>query len=496
MRLTSPLRPASLATAVLLLAGCVSSRGAWGPEATALDLRRPATSEWLALYLGQVKLGALEASVTREVRGGGPVLVVRSAITMAASTGRGAAHSTEREERVYEARPGGRLLSFSLRATGHQGELSVDGRCTPEGCVAQVATPQGRDERRFPPVGESIEMADAERLVAARRAPLSGPRLNVRNLAVSRVDFAFAGTEVIRSGDDDVEVAVVEDRTSGRQPVRTSFASDGRLLRLEIGHLVGRAEPHARAVARQGPLIELGSATRVRVPVELPAAREVPGRVTFELLGVPTAFRVGDHRQAWRWQDDGSALVTVTARQPEASDPARDAPRGAPIQPADGHLLASTMAVDVSSPAIQAAAREMAGASTGAYQASLAILGALANRFAVTSTSSTRRASDALNATKLNCDERSRLFVALARAAGVPARQVEGLLYQRYEDGVPALYWRSWVEVRSGAEWIAMDPELGQSVADATHLALGKGESSDQIALAGAIKALSVTVEP
>jgi hypothetical protein len=496
MRPTERLRAAGLAGAALLLSACASSRGAWSPEATVLDLRRPIAAEWLAIYLERSKLGALETSVTRELRGGAPVLVTRSTISMMASAGSGVVRSTEHEERVYEARTDGRLVSFSLRASGHQGDLSVDGQCTRDGCVAQVTTPQGRTERRLPPVDERVEMADVERLVAARRAPVSGLKLNVRSLEVSRVTFAFAGTEVIRSGDGEVEVAVVEDRASGRLPVRSSFAPDGRLLRLEMGQVVARAEPREMAVSRQGAPIDLASATRVQVPMELASAREVPGQVTFELLGVPTGFRFSDHRQTWKWRDAGPAQVMVTARRPVASDPAHDAARGTPVSAADAHLLASTVDMDADSPAIREAARVMVGASTGAYQASLAILGALTSRFPMTETSTTSRASDALEASRLNCDERARLFVALARAAGVPARQIHGLRYHRYGDGVPALYWRPWVEVRSGTEWIAMDPELGQGVADATHLALGKGESSDEIGLVGGIKALSVTVAP
>ena len=48
----------------------------------------------------------------------------------------------------------------------------------------------------------------------------------------------------------------------------------------------------------------------------------------------------------------------------------------------------------------------------------------------------------------------------------------------------------------SAGEWIAIDPTLGQPVADATHVALGIGTQVDTIGLLGALKVESVEVRP
>src|SRR5262249_56152929 len=86
--------------------------------------------------------------------------------------------------------------------------------------------------------------------------------------------------------------------------------------------------------------------------------------------------------------------------------------------------------------------------------------------------------------------EQSLLFTALARANGIPARLVQGLVATGDEGG-KALYWHEWVEVWAG-DWIAVDPTLGQSVADATHFALGRGDDSSPIRLVGKLKVLEV----
>jgi transglutaminase-like putative cysteine protease len=68
---------------------------------------------------------------------------------------------------------------------------------------------------------------------------------------------------------------------------------------------------------------------------------------------------------------------------------------------------------------------------------------------------------------------------------------VHGLVFARYDDAVPALYWHAWVEVKSGREWIALDPTFDEPVADATHVTLGRGTQVDTVGLLGALEVLS-----
>ena len=63
-----------------------------------------------------------------------------------------------------------------------------------------------------------------------------------------------------------------------------------------------------------------------------------------------------------------------------------------------------------------------------------------------------------------DCNEFTVLYVALARAAGLPARPVAGLLEV---DG--RFYYHAWPEVYLG-DWVAVDPLLDQFPADAAHL--------------------------
>ena len=86
-----------------------------------------------------------------------------------------------------------------------------------------------------------------------------------------------------------------------------------------------------------------------------------------------------------------------------------------------------------------------------------------------------------------DCTEHALLFVALARAAGIPARQVHGLVHTDTGAG-PALYWHEWAEILLDGRWVAVDPTFGQFPADATHLALGTGRSTSSTHVMGQLR--------
>jgi transglutaminase-like putative cysteine protease len=186
----------------------------------------------------------------------------------------------------------------------------------------------------------------------------------------------------------------------------------------------------------------------------------------------------------------------VTARLPAAHDPARDGPRAAGVPRGQEDLLGPTPEIDSDAPAIRALAAEVAGDAGGAYAAARRLNQHVHRRLQKTFGQSRDRASEVLTAGQGDCTEHALLLVALARAAGIPARLVHGLVYARYGDQADALYWHAWAEVRSAGEWIAMDPTFGQDLADATHLALGRGTQVDTVGLLGALEVVAAAPVP
>jgi len=90
-----------------------------------------------------------------------------------------------------------------------------------------------------------------------------------------------------------------------------------------------------------------------------------------------------------------------------------------------------------------------------------------------------------LRARGVDCNEHAQLFVALARAVGIPARINAGLAYI---DG--KFYYHAWPEIFL-RDWVSVDPTFGQFPADAAHLRFivgGLGRQAEMIRLMGRLR--------
>jgi len=88
-----------------------------------------------------------------------------------------------------------------------------------------------------------------------------------------------------------------------------------------------------------------------------------------------------------------------------------------------------------------------------------------------------------------DCNEHAVLFVALARAAGIPARQQAGIIYQEGK-----FFYHAWAQVYIGA-WVSVDPILNQVPADAAHIRLVEGDLDRQADLVRVIGRLRVEIK-
>ena len=95
-----------------------------------------------------------------------------------------------------------------------------------------------------------------------------------------------------------------------------------------------------------------------------------------------------------------------------------------------------------------------------------------------------RTVFDTLRERRGDCTEFADLYVALGRAAGLPARTVVGLVYRPDDtDGAGAFVLHAWNEVAVDNAWRSVDPTWAQTQADATHLPLPPDTMLDAIAL-------------
>ena len=96
-----------------------------------------------------------------------------------------------------------------------------------------------------------------------------------------------------------------------------------------------------------------------------------------------------------------------------------------------------------------------------------------------------------------DCNEHTVLYVAMARALGIPARISVGVVFVH-----GAFYYHAWPEVyiaddespNARGMWLPVDPTLNEFPADATHLRLARGGLDKQTAILPLIGKLKMTV--
>ena len=139
-----------------------------------------------------------------------------------------------------------------------------------------------------------------------------------------------------------------------------------------------------------------------------------------------------------------------------------------PIQEAEGEFLGASAYIQTDAPAIRAKTEEILDGEVNSWRAaeklSEWVHTAITDKKMSGGFGSSLTALESLSG---DCTEHTVLFIALARAAGIPARICSGIVFAK-----DAFYYHFWPEVYVG-RWIQMDPTLGQTIADANHIQLG-----------------------
>lgn len=151
--------------------------------------------------------------------------------------------------------------------------------------------------------------------------------------------------------------------------------------------------------------------------------------------------------------------------------------------------LASEPLIQANDPAIVRTAREIAAGSADPALVAKRLNDWVFRELKKDITLSVPSAVQVLAARQGDCNEHTVLYVALARALGLPARTAVGLVHVRGR-----FYYHAWPEVWLGNQWVAVDPTLGQYPADASHLRFIVGGLARQVELIRLIGRLQIDV--
>lgn len=466
----------------VLLASLVLSLAAVAqPLSDVVQVPRPAGGEYMGLYLKGQKVGYMFSNVTLAA----DQKTITSVMELQFKAKVGPTSVSERvmrETRVYEAKPGGKLLSFVMEQKGDGGDQRLEGTALADGLRVVRKKPGVANEvRMLPPSRETVEDADQARVALKRNAKVVGTITDSTDLEQYKVTSAPGATETRTLGGVKVRLRKVT-TISEKEKVPTDAWVDekGRMVEVQYGPVMTAfLEPEEKA--KRIDLVEVFSLTRVVLPTPAPpAAREVPGKLSLVVTGVPDKFWVDTYRQKWKPLGGGKVEVTISAQAPKVKKPRPL------VDPNGGSNLKSTIAVEADNPEIVALAKKIAGTEKDAWAAAKKVNQWVHTNLAKDYGASSDSATGVLALMKGDCTEHSLLMVSLLRALGIPAKRIDGLVYLVNDDKVPALYWHEWVEAYVG-EWTQLDPTFGQDVADSGRLGVGEESSAEITPLIGSM---------
>lgn len=242
------------------------------------------------------------------------------------------------------------------------------------------------------------------------------------------------------------------------------------ILGMEL-EIIRSSEKSSRKRASELPEIMLSSAVRPDRPV--PNTPTVQYRLSLLQSDFET-MQLGEVFQAAGQEIVDSPSKSVRVVRVSTARPGKAVTRPVPVTPELSSFLESNALVQSSDEKIQAKAREICDGESDAFAAAkkieLFVQKHIQNKNLETGFASAREALDTASG---DCTEHGVLLAALARAAGIPARLVTGLVYDRGE-----FLGHLWTEVYID-RWIALDATRAHKNVGPRHIAVATSSLSE-----------------
>jgi transglutaminase-like putative cysteine protease len=455
----------------------------------ATDLARyGSTAVWRGVYYRGEKIGFTVGQTTREDTGFRLEEDGRLQMALLGATTPATIRTTAHVDAAFT------LHAFEFSLDPGTGAIEVRGTLNGRKLSLEVRTPSGsrREERELdePPalsLNLSRRLANGGLITGARHQWTVFDPATLRN---SPVTVDVGRRELIRgAGTAPLPAFRVEMAFAGLRT--TSWVTDtGEVVREEspLGLITVRESPeNARAMAVprriQVDLIQT-SAVATRMTSRIDEPRDVR-RMHLRLRGLLDAKLPSQDLQGGAQTFDGDAVELIDPRQL----------RPEPLDGAATRYLAAEPFIESDAPEIRSEAETaVRGAETDRARSEklTRYVNALLDKKPTVSLPSAR---EVLRTRVGDCNEHTALYVAMARAAGIPARIAVGLVFVH-----GAFYYHAWPEVyvdrtASRGVWLPVDPTLNQFPADATHIRLIRGGLEKQAAILPLIGRLSIDVD-
>jgi len=369
----------------------------------------------------------------------------------------------------------GRLISFRDRRIEGDQVLEFEGRVVGDS-IHVVERLAGRTYRKSAPFDSMSVIPELAERILMREGRLSLGETEIctlkvfsySNLEPCRVTFRTTGIDTVNSVNGRVEALVIEyeydiDPLRGIRSIEW-LDRDGRILKSDTPYLgiSYRLVSREEALEWSSPEAEsfLFIDTDVGTPADLDELRVIARLKSGDIRRV---FK-SDRRQKLVVKGENWGEVRIARSRHEGGDATPDAS-------GFGRYVEPNIYVQSDHPEIKELARRIVGGERDPWAASVRILEWVYNNMKPAETHvKFRSAVEILRDMEGTCSEYSVLFIALARAVGIPCRAVIGLAPM----GEGRLGLHMWAQVYIGG-WIDVDPTWNQRAVDASHIGIAEG---------------------
>jgi len=443
------------------------------PEALASG---PTAKEWFGVYFLEQKVGYAVTSRTK-LHEGGELVHTEAAYTMAAAGQ--IVRSVMASSALLDVDR--RLKKFDFFLVAHPVRLAARGEVQGEKLVIQLH--QAGEQQNLelpidgaPHVGASLPAFVENQPDIREDQVFELPYFDPVSLSQRDMIITVVGTEVLPNGEE----AYWFERSFGGAKTRSLMLPNGETLREESAmglSMVRETAEKARSMPASDSVVDVIALSAVSLNKDLSDARE-RRNLKLEVRGVEASALAHD-----------PPLQTIVDDQVHIQVPERSSLVPISRENRDPELEEFTatgpfLMVDYAE--IMTQSSVLIGEITDRAEAVSVLNEWVFSTLRKVPTVGIPNALEVLRVGQGDCNEHAVLFVALARASGIPSRIAAGLVYSDRVTGEGAFYYHAWAEVHFGEMgWVPVDPTFNQFPADATHVKVVDGGIDKQIAIMG-----------
>lgn len=438
-------------------------------ELSIKDLRL--ATDWYGLYIRGTKIGWLRTETALAGKGADQRVFSKTDMEMKiTSLGKqGVTRTTSELE--FEGSAPFRLVRIKSTSINDDVKQYILAKRAGDAFEATVETGGRVQKRRIE--GLDYALGDEKGVdVWLKRKPATGEAIAVRNLdtetlEIDVVTHTLLATRKTRVSGVDLTVSEVKSFFPRSQMTVVSKTDDrDRTLHIDmLGFLEGRLETEAQAKNTTFST-DLFTLTTAKTDRQLGRHERIES-VTLEIVGQGLgAWIKSGPNQLVETGSDGKLLVKLG---PKAAAPVKAT--GAEIAAA----VADNIAFPIKDPKVKALAEQAVGDATTA-RARLERIVSFVNGYIRPSLDpAPPRLLDLIERKSGDCKAYAMLVIALAKASGLPAREISGLLY--LGDNDQAFGGHAWAEVVIDGEWLPVDASIPLMRIGGGHIRFGEGEA-------------------